>query len=153
MNPIIKKSNLVILMLAFLLLSSKLVFADDKMLANAVIAQSEMTFTTLCIVDKSIGLNWENNQWVQRDFINEKYIIQKIGAKSTERTPFMCREKMQSPTVLNKIVQWENCYNIRKSGELFDGAGELCYEQWMVKNDKYILINIQRFPTRPASQQ
>ena len=47
------------------------------MLAFGVSAQEEETPTYLCISDAQIGFSWENGQWVQKRFVEEKYLIKK----------------------------------------------------------------------------
>ena len=47
------------------------------MLAFGVYAQEEVTPTYLCISDARIGFDWENGQWVQKRYAEQKYLIKK----------------------------------------------------------------------------
>lgn len=90
-------------------------------------------YTALCIVDESVGFNWENGGWTSVNFKPNKYLVERIEMKewSAEERSWECLSKYNRKNMeLIKMTGSDyGCYNVRRFGsEFYQHRSELCFE-------------------------
>lgn len=100
-------------------------------------AQETQNLTLSCIEEESTGFYWEDNKWVNSNFQEQSYIVQKEDDRkcnSLKKRNFKASDKLNIKAA---------CYNIRKKGtEYKDYTNEVCYEDWIKRNGQYYLTFI-----------
>jgi hypothetical protein len=112
-------------------------------LAAAEIQSREQLFKILCIGDKSIGFDWENNEWVKAQFTPEKYLIEKLRIDD-KSTPF-CAMKAgdDKPFRTDDYALERGCYSVRTLGQKsYPTPAKLCLEEWKKSGEEWGLNSV-----------
>lgn len=109
--------------------------------ATAQVTDENQVFNLLCKEDKSIGFQWQNNEWKQVRFAEETFLLSKLDNKNDN--PF-CKDLSSTNQIkrYTDLAFSKGCYVLKKIGEK-SGVGNKCNERWIVKENYISLHDIR----------